>query len=203
MKNLFVIFLLGLSTLTFSQSLSDTIDFKFFNPYLVNQEVIQLLNEERYINGLDSFKNDTISMFIAKYHTDYVVKYNDESEIHNKEMLHFLYGNDVEVSSILSTPINRFMTLNFALKRYIDGYDVESRFFICESTNFITISSKNKISYKNLVDLIIFQIKSSPEKNQVFEDDNNPKKRFGISNNFVSTNDNDVRFLYTFVMSEY
>jgi hypothetical protein len=51
MKNLIVILVLSLSTFCFGQSLSDTINFESFNPYIVNNQVLKSINDERFMYG--------------------------------------------------------------------------------------------------------------------------------------------------------
>lgn len=201
MKNLIVILVLSLSTFCFGQSLSDTINFESFNPYIVNNQVLKSINDERFMYGFDTLENDTISMFVAKYHTEYVTKYGEESEEHDKELSHYLYGNSVEVFTNYNTPLIRFFSLSVALKRFCPNREIKVSSFITEQSKFFSFGKKPNLTYSELADLIIFDLKNSEMKNEIIMDPTNQQKRFGISNDFRVEENGNIRYMYTYVLS--
>lgn len=201
MKNLIFVILITFSNLVFSQNLLDTIDFNQLNTHFINQQVIKKLNEERYILGFDSLVSDTISMFITKYHTDYIVKYNDESDIHRNEMVYNLYGNSVEVASIFDSPLNRFVSINYSMKRYNQNNQIKPSSFITEKTEFNNLGKNPLLTYDEIINLIFNKLKYSTEASELFTNKKQVRKRFGISNNFLVEGNNNIRFFYTYSIS--
>lgn len=200
MKNLLLILTLLFSNIANSQSLSGIIDFESFDHRRFDKQILFEINSQRYLDEYNQLIGDTVSMFIAKYHTDYFLKYGEETEIHDKPLEHYIHTHPYPLVSTLNTPLNRFFTLNQYLKSWGVERDIDVHSFITEKSFFYDL--KVGVTWEEILSLILSDLGKSAESSKIFKGNINEKKHLGCSTAFRFIDSTKVRFMFTYTLSQ-
>lgn len=185
--------MLGLPTITFSQSLLDNIDFNSVNKDLINNELIRMIIDYRDIIGSTPIVKDTAPMFSAKYHMMYFETYGDESVIHDKPIVYDLYGLGYSITSIYDSPANRLFTLGLQATKGGEYH------LVTEISKFYKIDVNKKITYFSFIKMIYDDMIIDKS---IINDNSDIKKYLGVSNGIHRDEFGEIKFGITLVIGK-
>lgn len=195
MKNIFVIIALSLTTLSYGQSLLDTMNLDSINYEFLNEMFVKKIVDQRKLYGASEIVKDTTPMASAKYHTDYFLVYNDTSSTHNSNnSLPFYYlGDSTPYQTNFSTAQSRLFNVGIFLNQVNDNLEVS---LVNEFTFFCNLERYSQITYKEFIGKIFNNLIDNGNKKEILYDYTNDERYVGISS--VKKNNH---FMLTLVIS--